>query len=145
MLPGAFVALEALPLTANGKTDLRALPAPAPALERDHVPPTTPAEETIAAIWAEALGVERVSVHDNFFEIGGHSLLVARLYAGIREAFAREFALVDLFRHTTVAAQAAFVTERPDAAPAATPAQQRGTSRADARRTLVGSHRGGRR
>jgi amino acid adenylation domain-containing protein len=145
MLPGAFVTLEALPLTANGKTDLRALPAPAPAPERDHVPPTTPAEETIAAIWAEALGVERVGVHDNFFEIGGHSLLVARLYAAIREAFARELALVDLFRHTTVAAQAAFVTENPDAAPAATPAQQRGTTRADARRTLVGSHRGGRR
>jgi amino acid adenylation domain-containing protein len=145
MLPGAFVALNELPLTANGKTDHRALPAPVRAPERDHVPPTTPAEEVIAGFWAEALGVERVGVHDNFFEIGGHSLLVARLHARIREAFPREMAIVDLFRHTTVAGQAAFVTARTDAAPAVSPAQQRGTDRAHARRSGTGSHRAGRR
>ena len=145
MLPGAFVALDALPLTSNGKTDLRALPAPAPAAERDYVPPTTPAEEAIAGFWAEALGVERVGVHDNFFEAGGHSLLVARLYARIREAFPREMALVDLFRHTTVAAQAAFVTANPEAAPAVTPAQQRGTDRAGLRRSAAADRRGVRR
>jgi hypothetical protein len=89
--------------------------------------------------------VERVGVHDNFFEIGGHSLLVARLHARIREAFPREMAIVDLFRHTTVAGQAAFVTARTDAAPAVSPAQQRGTDRAHARRSGTGSHRAGRR
>ncbi|HEU0298458.1 MAG TPA: amino acid adenylation domain-containing protein, partial [Longimicrobium sp.] len=145
MLPAAFVALDALPLTANGKTDLRALPAPVRAPERDHAPPTTPAEAAIAGFWAEALGVERVGVHDNFFEIGGHSLLVARLFTRIREAFPREMALVDLFRHTTVAEQAAFVTARADAAPAVAPAKQRGADRAHARRSATGAQRPGRR
>jgi hypothetical protein len=74
-------------------------------------------------------------VHDNFFEIGGHSLLVARLFVRIREAFPREMMLVDLFRHTTVAAQAAFVTA--GAAPAVSEAQQRGTSRAETRRAAA--------
>ncbi|HEX8905734.1 MAG TPA: phosphopantetheine-binding protein, partial [Longimicrobiaceae bacterium] len=142
MAPGAFVTLDRLPLTANGKVDHRALPAPERAPERDHVPPTTPAEEVVARIWAEELGVERVGVHDNFFEIGGHSLLVARLFARIREAFPREIMLVDLFRHTTVAAQAAFVTETPEATPAVTVSQQRGTGRAGLRRASVGTHRG---
>ncbi|HEU0298032.1 MAG TPA: amino acid adenylation domain-containing protein, partial [Longimicrobium sp.] len=142
MIPGVFVALDRLPLTANGKVDHRALPEPERAAGRDHVPPTTPAEEAIARIWAEELGVERVGVHDNFFEIGGHSLLVARLFARIREAFPREIMLVDLFRHTTVAAQAAFVTEKPEAAPAVTVSQQRGTDRAGLRRASVGTQRG---
>ncbi|HEX2076290.1 MAG TPA: amino acid adenylation domain-containing protein [Longimicrobium sp.] len=142
MVPGAFVTLDRLPLTPSGKVDRRALPAPERAPERDYVPPTTPAEEVVAALWAEVLGVERVGVHDNFFEIGGHSLLVARLYARIREAFPREMVLVDLFRHTTVAAQAAFATENPEAAPAVTVSQQRGTDRAGLRRAFVGTHRG---
>jgi amino acid adenylation domain-containing protein len=134
MLPSAFVVLDALPLTPAGKVDRRALPAPTPPAERDHVPPGTPAEKAIASFWAEALGVERVGVHDNFFELGGHSLLVARVHARIREAFGREVTLVDLFRHTTVAAQAAFVTAGAQPADAASPAQRRGTSRADTRR-----------
>ncbi|HSU18002.1 amino acid adenylation domain-containing protein, partial [Longimicrobium sp.] len=142
MIPDAFVTLDRLPLTVSGKVDRRALPAPERAPERDYVPPTTPAQKTIAGFWAEVLGVERVGVEDNFFELGGHSLLVARLHARIRERFAREVTLVDLFRHTTVATQAAFVTENPDAAPAVTVAQQRGTGRAGLRRASVGTHRG---
>jgi len=142
MIPGAFVTLDRLPLTPSGKVDRRALPAPERAPERDHVPPTTPAQKAIAGFWAEVLGVERVGVEDNFFEIGGHSLLVVRLHARIRERFAREVTLVDLFRHTTVSTQAAFVTENPDAAPAVTVAQQRGTGRAGLRRASVGTHRG---
>jgi acyl-coenzyme A synthetase/AMP-(fatty) acid ligase/acyl carrier protein len=145
MVPAAFVPLEALPLTPNAKLDRKALPAPeslaGPA--REVVPPRTTAEHTIAAIWREALGVEEVGVEDNFFELGGHSLLLTRVHAGIREAFAREVRLVDLFRHTTIASQAAFVTEDMDApaAPARAPA------RADARRGAVsqGALRGGRR
>jgi hypothetical protein len=78
-----------------------------------------------------------VGVHDNFFEIGGHSLLVARLFVRIREAFPREMMLVDLFRHTTVAAQAAFVTAGAPPAEAATAAQLRGTSRAETRRAAA--------
>jgi amino acid adenylation domain-containing protein len=143
MLPSAFVTMDALPLTPSGKVDRRALPAPAAAHERDHVPPATPAEKTIAAFWAEALGVERVGVQDNFFEIGGHSLLVARVHARIREAFPREVTLVDLFRHTTVAAQAAFVAGSGQAAAAAPTSQSRASDRAEARRAAVRDTRRG--
>jgi len=142
MIPAAFVPLAAMPVTPNGKTDRRALPAPTFAAECDHAPPRTPAEKAIAGFWAEALGEERVGVEDNFFEIGGHSLLVARVHQRIREAFDREVTLVDLFRHTTVAAQAAFVTANPHPA-AATPAQSRGTDRAEARRAAVRDGRRG--
>jgi hypothetical protein len=130
-------------VTPNGKTDRRALPAPVLAAERDYVQPRTPAEKAIAGFWAEALGVERVGVEDNFFEIGGHSLLVARVHQRIRDAFGREVALVELFRHTTVAAQAAFVAGDPHPAEGATAAQSRGTERAEARRAAVRDGRRG--
>jgi hypothetical protein len=81
--------------------------------------------------------VERVGVEDNFFEIGGHSLLVARVHARIREAFPRDVTLVDLFRHTTVAAQAAFVTAGAASSTAVSPALARGTSRAETRRAAA--------
>ncbi|MBV9110094.1 MAG: amino acid adenylation domain-containing protein, partial [Gemmatimonadetes bacterium] len=147
MLPSAFVAMDALPLTPAGKVDRRALPAPADAAaaERDHVPPATPAEKTIAGFWAEALGVERVGAHDNFFEIGGHSLLVPPLHARIRAAFDCDITLVDLFRHTTVAAQAAFVTTSAPPAGAPTVARQRAATRADLRRASTGTGRPARR
>ena len=144
MLPSAFVTLDALPLTPNGKVDRRALPAPElrRGPERDSVPPRTPAEETIAGFWREALGVERVGVEDNFFELGGHSLLVAKVHARIRAAFPREVTMVDLFRHTTIAAQAAFVTAADDAP---TPTTALGLARAGARRAAAeGARRRGR-
>ncbi|HEX2079490.1 MAG TPA: phosphopantetheine-binding protein, partial [Longimicrobium sp.] len=125
------------PLTSNGKIDRRALPAPVPAPGRDFVPPATPAEKAIAGFWAEALGTERVGVHDNFFEIGGHSLLVVRVHARIREAFPRETTLVDLFRHTTVAAQAAFVTAAAPSPTAVSQARQAGSERGSARRAAT--------
>jgi acyl-CoA synthetase (AMP-forming)/AMP-acid ligase II len=80
MMPGDFVPLGALPLTANGKVDRRALPSPAERVKRrEHVAPRTPVEEKIARIWAEMLGVPRVSVEDDFFALGGHSLLAIPL------------------------------------------------------------------
>jgi hypothetical protein len=144
MLPSAYVALEALPLTPNGKVDRRALPAPE-APRRDSarfVPPRTPAETTIAGFWSEALGMEVVGAEDNFFEIGGHSLLLAKVHARVRGAFPREVTMVEMFRHPTVRALAAFLDANDEPSTAAIPS--RGLDRAEARLAMraAGPRRG---
>ncbi|MDQ3805506.1 MAG: amino acid adenylation domain-containing protein, partial [Acidobacteriota bacterium] len=88
MVPPVFVALDELPLTANGKVNRRALPAPdrlRPELEETFAPPRTPVEEIVADIWGEVLGTERVGVHDNFFALGGHSLLATQVVLRVSE------------------------------------------------------------
>nr|ASV46671.1 hypothetical protein [uncultured bacterium] len=88
MVPAAFVAVDSIPLTPNGKTDRRALPAPERAGPGEaYVAPRTAAEEQVAAIWAEVLGMERVGVYDNFFEHGGHSLRATQVVSRVRAAF----------------------------------------------------------
>ena len=74
--------------------------------------PTARLEREIAAIWCEVLHLEKISIHDAFFDLGGHSLLLTRLQHRLSEELGREIALVDLFRHTTVSAQAAFLAPR---------------------------------
>lgn len=105
MLPAAFVALEALPRTANGKLDARALPAPENALpERGFVAPRDEVEARIARIWADLLGLAQVGVHDHFFnELGGHSLLGTQLISRLRDAFKTALPLRHLFESPTVA------------------------------------------
>jgi amino acid adenylation domain-containing protein len=104
MVPSAVVSLNELPLMANGKLDRAALPAPdeASALAK-YVAPSTETEERIAAIWGEALGVERVGVQDDFFELGGHSLLATQVIARIRSAFGVQLPLHALFTAPRVA------------------------------------------
>ena len=109
MVPGDVVVLDALPLTAHGKLDRAALPAPQRQVGDDA--PRTPTEEAVAAIWAEVLRLPRVGIHDSFFELGGHSLLATRVAARIRQSLGVEVSLPDLFEHPTVAALA----ERVDA------------------------------
>jgi amino acid adenylation domain-containing protein len=106
MVPGAFVFLSAMPLTPNGKIDRRTLPAPDSSLrelENNFVAPSTPTEETLAAIWAEVLGLQKVGIHDNFFELGGHSLLATSVISRIQEAFKIELPLRHLFEAPTIA------------------------------------------
>ncbi|HEX8151320.1 MAG TPA: amino acid adenylation domain-containing protein, partial [Pyrinomonadaceae bacterium] len=106
MLPSAFVALDALPLTANGKVNRHALPAPERAghdAGDAYVAPRTQAEAAVAAVWQEVLGVERVGVHDNFFDLGGHSLLATHLVHKAGTRFGVNLFLRDLFRAPTVA------------------------------------------
>ncbi|HEX7242949.1 MAG TPA: amino acid adenylation domain-containing protein, partial [Longimicrobiaceae bacterium] len=124
MVPSALVSLEAIPLTANGKVDRAALPAPegASASAAAYVAPRTPEEEALAAIWAEVLGVERVGVHQDFFEAGGHSLLVIRVVSRVRERFRVDLPLSVLFDAPTVAGLAAEVARRAPAPEPAAPA-----------------------
>jgi acyl carrier protein len=113
MIPSAFVFLDSMPRTPNGKVDTRALPAsPAISSHRvEHAPPGTPIEQAIAEIWTALLKVERVGVHDNFFALGGHSLLAAQLVARLRTAFGLELPLRALFETPTVAGLAGRVEE----------------------------------
>nr|ABW84365.1 OciB [Planktothrix agardhii NIES-205] len=106
MVPSAFVILESLPLTSNGKVDRRALPAPDFQSEEQYVAPRNPIEEILASIWVKVLKVEQVGIHDNFFELGGHSLLATQLISRIRKAFKVEMPLRELFVAPTVAALA---------------------------------------
>ncbi|MCP4662509.1 MAG: AMP-binding protein, partial [bacterium] len=104
MVPGAVVFLGALPRTAAGKVDRRALPAPsAPAPEAGFAAPRTPVEEVMAGIWSRILGHDRFGVYDNFFELGGHSLLATQVVSRIRDLFGVELELRSLFQAPTLA------------------------------------------
>jgi amino acid adenylation domain-containing protein len=116
MMPSAFVLLDALPMTPNGKVDRLSLPAPdraRPDLEDTFVAPCTPVEEIVADTWTAVLGLERVGVHDNFFDLGGHSLLATQVMSRIRRAFQVELPLRRFFEAPTVAelAQSIIVNE----------------------------------
>ena len=104
MIPSCFVSLRMLPLTANGKIDRQALPAPGfhSNVVSDSQLPVTPAEELVAEIFAKVLRVERVGRHQDFFELGGHSLLATQLVSRLREAFAVELPLRSVFETPTV-------------------------------------------
>ncbi|HSF31102.1 MAG TPA: amino acid adenylation domain-containing protein [Candidatus Tectomicrobia bacterium] len=109
MVPGAFVVLDELPLTPNGKLDRKVLPAPdriRAGVEGVFVAPRNALERSIAAIWQEVLGLDRVGVHDNFFDLGGHSLLMIRVHTKLRARLSMEHSMTDLFRFPTVSALA---------------------------------------
>jgi len=109
MIPSEFVVLEKLPLTKNGKIDRAALPAPDRSRlgsDSDYVAPSTPIEDMLAGIWASVLGLERVGVHDDFFGLGGHSLLVTQVNSRVREIFQVELPLRLHFDCPTIASLA---------------------------------------
>ncbi|MGW2964261.1 serine hydrolase, partial [Streptomyces sp. NPDC001220] len=111
MVPAAFVALEALPLNPNGKVDRRALPVPDRGALRtgtDHVPPRTPTEKALAAIWSGVLGVDQIGVHDRFFDLGGHSLLMIKVLAAARAA-GLAVSIYRMYQHDTLIELAAAV------------------------------------
>jgi acyl carrier protein len=113
LVPSAFVVLDALPLSPNGKIDRKALPAPSarPEDAGSFVAPSGPVEETVARIWAEVLGIERVGAQDNFFELGGHSLLATQVLSHLRQAFPVNLPLRRLFEEPTVANLARAIEE----------------------------------
>ncbi len=111
MIPAVFVELEALPLNANGKLDRTALPTPDQHTQPvpEFVAPRTPTEHTLADIWAQVLGVEQVGITDNFFDLGGDSILSIQLVSRIRKA-GFQLTSKDIFFHQTVAELALVVT-----------------------------------
>jgi amino acid adenylation domain-containing protein len=114
MVPSAFVELESLPLTSSGKVDRRALPRPdgmRPDLDMAFVAPSDPIEETLASIWREVLGLERVGIYDDFFASGGHSLLAAQVISRIQREFGVDLALRDFFSAPNISSLAERITE----------------------------------
>jgi amino acid adenylation domain-containing protein len=114
MIPSAFVYLDALPLTSHGKIDRRALPAPdaeRPALAEAFIAPRTPTEKSLASIWTKLLGINRVGINDNYFELGGDSLLATQLVSQLRGVFEVELPLVNLFQYPTLAELATSIEE----------------------------------
>ncbi|WP_203913490.1 non-ribosomal peptide synthetase, partial [Rhizocola hellebori] len=103
MVPSAFVSMDAFPLTANGKLDRNALPAPVYETTADQAAPQTPRQQALCRLFAEVLGLPEVGVNDNFFDIGGHSLLATRLVNRIRSTLGFEVGVRKLFENPTVA------------------------------------------
>ena len=102
MVPAVMMQLEELPLTANGKIDRKALPKPLAGVEVEYAGPQTEVEEILVGIWAEALGVERVGINDNFFDLGGNSLSAFRVISRVRRALDVEVPLLKLFETGTI-------------------------------------------
>ena len=114
MIPSSFVVLDAMPVTPIGKVDRSALPAPSrtrPELNTIFVAPRTLCEKELAQVWAEILTLDRVGIHDNFFDLGGHSLMAARIVSRVIKTFQVEVRLQALFAAPTVAEMAAVITE----------------------------------
>ncbi|MCA1615318.1 MAG: amino acid adenylation domain-containing protein, partial [Acidobacteria bacterium] len=132
MIPSSFTLLESMPLTPSGKVDRKALPradASRPELEAEYVTPQTELQQGVAAVWREVLGLEQVGIHDNFFDLGGHSLLLAQVLAKLRDISRREITMLDLFRHTTVDALASFLAGDPAGEAAPDRGRDRGRTR----------------
>jgi hypothetical protein len=112
MLPQAYISMDALPLTPNGKLDRAALPPPEVMLQTIPAggsPPESAVEQRIGKTWQKILGLDRVSREDSFFDLGGHSLLMLRVFEKLREDYPN-LALVDLFHYPTVEALAEFLS-----------------------------------
>ena len=106
MIPKAFIAVESFPMTRNGKLDRKALPEPEISSHVQYAPPTTADETRLCDLWQELLNIEQIGIHDNFFQLGGDSLLAIRLCQRIGQVFSIEVPVALLFQHPTVTALA---------------------------------------
>ncbi|HEY9850892.1 MAG TPA: amino acid adenylation domain-containing protein [Leptolyngbyaceae cyanobacterium] len=116
MVPSAFVFLNALPLTINGKIDRKLLPVLAetqPQLESDRILPSTELEQAIASVWQKVLNLEKVGIHDNFFDLGGHSLLVAQVQSKLEELLQRKIPIVQLMEYPSIHSLAKSLSQAP--------------------------------
>ncbi|MFW9261387.1 amino acid adenylation domain-containing protein [Nostoc sp. CALU 546] len=104
MVPANFMLLDDVPLLSNGKVNRRALPSPDISAVSNtlYTPPATEVEQIIATIWQDLLGIKKVGIHDNFFDLGGHSLLVGQVHTQLREKLNRDLSIVEIFQYPTI-------------------------------------------
>jgi len=117
MMPSAFATLTSLPLTPNGKVDRKALPRPESAGNGSVAVPVMPRnklEQAIAEVWKEVLKTDRIGINDNFFDIGGHSLLMAQAHSRLQEVFCKKLPLIKMLEHSTVSSLARYLGEEQD-------------------------------
>ncbi|WP_460202333.1 amino acid adenylation domain-containing protein [Scytonema sp. NUACC21] len=120
MVPSVFVQLKALPLTTNGKVDRRALPVPdgdRPELEEVYIAPRSEMERAIANIWQEVLHLEKVGVNDNFFDLGGHSLLIVQVHSKLQQNLHQNLTIVEIFQNPTIKSLAQYLNQKPEEQP----------------------------
>jgi amino acid adenylation domain-containing protein/FkbM family methyltransferase len=117
MVPAAFVLMNGLQLTRNGKIDRDALPAPETVRGEsvsDYIAPQTSLERKIASVWQQVLGIEKVGIQDNFFDLGGHSLLMVQVHNGLREALNQDLSMLELFENPTIGDLAQRLSRQPE-------------------------------
>ncbi|KYC36605.1 non-ribosomal peptide synthetase [Scytonema hofmannii PCC 7110] len=120
MVPSVFVQLKTLPLTTNGKIDRRVLPVPdgdRPELEEVYVAPRSEMERAIARVWQEVLHLEKVGVNDNFFDLGGHSLLIVQVHSKLQQNLHRNLSIVEIFQNPTIKSLAQYFSQNPEDVP----------------------------
>jgi hypothetical protein len=137
MIPSAWVEMDALPHLPNGKVARNALPVPGaarPELAEEYVEPASDLERSIATAWREVLDVERVGKYDNFFDLGGNSLMILRVHKRLRSAYDGNLPVVKLFEHPTVASLATFMGEAVEQPSALQKAEERARRKRERRR-----------
>ena len=126
MVPAAFMVLDEIPLTANGKVNRKALPVPIEQVsDIPFVAAKTQTERTIATVWQQVLQLEKVGTQDNFFDLGGHSLLMVQVHTELLDKLDDSLTIVELFQYSTVATLAQYVDQKQTAVSATEQAQQR--------------------
>jgi hypothetical protein len=139
MVPGSFTFLPVLPRTPSGKLEREALPSPEALRSRaseGYVAPRTEIERVLVAVWQEVLNVEMVGTQDNFFDLGGHSLLMARVHGRLVQLLNRDLSMLDLFRFPTVSSLARHLSQTGRGQLE----EQQIRERAEKQRTTIGRH-----
>ncbi len=134
MIPSAFVEMKALPLTPNGKTDRRALPVPdtcRPELDAIYVVPQSEVERFIADVWQQMLVVDKVGIHDNYFELGGNSLLTAQIHHKLQKKYEKKLSVIDMFEYPTIHSLAQYIQSEKYERPRSMSGRARAETRAD--------------
>jgi hypothetical protein len=147
MTPSAFVILDAMPRTPNGKIDRRSLPRPIQQRGENlatYTPPQTDVERMIAETWQRILHVDRVGTHDNFFDLGANSLLMVQAHSHLRTCLNPNLSLVDLFRYPTVSALAAHLSATADNETGLQQSQERANTRLEAMQRRLAARQAGR-